>query len=42
VGRLDRRGKAMMAIGLDEPMPDAALKQILQIKGILSARLVKA
>ncbi len=42
VGRLSSRGRAIMAIGLDEPMPDAALKQILAIPGILSARLVKA
>ncbi len=40
VGRLAKRGHAMMALGLDEPMPDPALKQIQAIPGIIGARLV--
>ena len=41
VGRLAARGKAMMVIGLDEPMPESALKAILALPDMYSARLVK-
>ncbi|MEE9285440.1 MAG: phosphoglycerate dehydrogenase [Dehalococcoidia bacterium] len=41
VGRLEHRGRAIMALGLDEPMPEAALQSILEIPGILRARQVK-
>lgn len=41
VGRLERRGRAMMAIGIDEPMPEAALKEIRGVAGIISAQTVK-
>ncbi|MSQ24768.1 MAG: phosphoglycerate dehydrogenase [Dehalococcoidia bacterium] len=38
VGRLTRRGQAMMVLGIDEAMPEAAVKRLLQIPGILSVR----
>lgn len=41
VGRLERRGLAMMAIGVDEPMPEKALNQIKEMRGILSVRQVQ-
>jgi D-3-phosphoglycerate dehydrogenase len=41
VGRLERRGRAMMVIGIDEPMPEEALKKVRQMTGILSARIVR-
>ena len=41
VGRLEPRGRAMMALGMDEPMPEAALSTVRAIPGIFAARLVK-
>ena len=41
VGRLERRGRAMMALGLDEPMPEGALNAILAMGGISSVKQVK-
>lgn len=40
VGRLAKRGHALMALGLDEPMPEGALEKIRAIPGIIGARLV--
>ena len=41
VGRLEKRGRAMMALGLDEPMPESAMSSILAMPGITSAKQVK-
>ena len=41
VGRMSRRGRAMMAVGIDERMPDEALAKIRTLAGILSARIVR-
>jgi D-3-phosphoglycerate dehydrogenase len=41
VGRLERRGRAIMALGLDEPLPDSALQAILKLPGILRVRQVR-
>ena len=41
VGRKAPRGKAMMVVGLDEPIPDAVMQEIREIPNITSARLVK-
>ena len=40
VGRKAPRGKAMMVVGLDEPIPDAVMQEIRGIPNITSARLV--
>jgi D-3-phosphoglycerate dehydrogenase len=41
VGRLAARGNAMMIVGMDEPVPDSALKEFRAIPGVVSARLVR-
>ncbi|MCH8284079.1 MAG: phosphoglycerate dehydrogenase [Chloroflexi bacterium] len=41
VGRVDRRKQAIMALSLDEPMPDSALQSIREIPGIIMARQVQ-
>ena len=41
VGRMSPRGRAMMAVGTDERMPDEALAKIRTLPGILSARIVR-
>ena len=41
VGRLEPRGRAMMIIGLDDPMPEAVLAKVRAIPHIYSARLVR-
>ena len=40
VGRLSLRGRAMMVLGLDDPVPPDVLKEIKALPQILSARLV--
>ncbi|MDD4875604.1 MAG: phosphoglycerate dehydrogenase [Dehalococcoidales bacterium] len=41
VSRLEQRGKALMILALDEPLPEAQLKQVLSLPDIYSAKLVK-
>ncbi len=41
VGRLSPRGRAMMIVGLDDPMPPEVLDEICALKQIDTARLVK-
>ncbi len=41
VGRLKPRGKAMMILDLDEPLPEEQRQQMLSIPGIYSVQLVK-
>lgn len=41
VGRLAPRGLATMIFGLDDPMPDSALKEILSIPYVSSAKVIK-
>lgn len=41
VGRDRPRGNALMVLGLDEPASDGQLRQIEEIQGIHSAKLVK-
>ena len=41
VGRLSPRGKAMMVLGLDDPIPQDVLAQINNLPQINDARLVK-
>lgn len=41
VGRVNKRGRAVMSVGLDEPMPEAALKKLSAVGGILSIRQVQ-
>ena len=41
VGRLERRGRAMMALGIDEQMPEDAMSKIRKLPGILSVRSVR-
>lgn len=41
VGRLKPRGKALMILGLDEPIPEEQRQQILAIPDIYTARAVK-
>ena len=40
VGRLGRRDRAMMAVGLDEPMPEQAIEEMLTIPGFERIRQV--
>jgi D-3-phosphoglycerate dehydrogenase len=40
VGRLERRGRAIMAVGTDEPMGEAAIASLLEVPGILTVRQV--
>ena len=41
VGRLSPRGRAMMVLGLDDPVPPAVMAEIESLTHIYSARLVK-
>ena len=41
VGRISPRGRAMMAVGTDERMPEEALAKIRKLPGIISARSVR-
>ena len=41
VGRLQPRGKAMMILALDEPVPEKNQQELLSINGMYSAKLVK-
>ncbi len=41
VGRISPRGRAMMIIGLDDPVPDNVLAEINELPQIFDARLVK-
>ncbi|MSQ31877.1 MAG: phosphoglycerate dehydrogenase [Dehalococcoidia bacterium] len=41
VGRLSPKGRAIMAVGLDDALPEAALKGIRAIPGITEATVVK-
>ena len=41
VGRMSPRGRAMMVIGLDDPVPPPVLEEIRALKQIDTARLVK-
>jgi L-serine deaminase len=41
VGRISPRGRAMMVLGLDDPMPPSVLEEIRSMPNIHSARLVK-
>ena len=41
VGRLGKRGRALMALGLDEPMPESTMKHIRAIEGIATVKQVK-
>ena len=41
VGRLSPRGKAMMIVGLDDPVPPPVMEEIRAIKQIQTAKLVK-
>jgi D-3-phosphoglycerate dehydrogenase len=41
VGRLSPRGRAMMVLGLDDPVPPQVLKEIQSLSHIHSARLVQ-
>ena len=40
VGRLNLRGRAMMILGLDDPIPPAVLEEIRALPQIYDARLV--
>ncbi len=41
VSRLKPRGKALMILALDEPLPEAQLQQILSLSDVYSVKLVK-
>lgn len=41
LGRLQPRGQALLILALDEPLPEAQRKQILALKDIHTAKLVK-
>ena len=41
VGRLAPRGRATMVVGLDEPMPEAALTRIRAVPRITGVRMVR-
>ena len=41
VGRLKLRGRAMMVLGLDDPVPQSVLNEIIALSHIHDARLVK-
>jgi len=40
VGRREVRGRAMMVLGLDDPMPDSVLKKVTAIPDMFSVKLV--
>jgi D-3-phosphoglycerate dehydrogenase len=41
LGRLDKRGKALLVLNLDEPLPEAQQKQILDIPDVYSVKMVE-
>lgn len=41
VGRTGVRGRALMAVGVDDPITDELIQQLLSIPNIISARVVK-
>jgi len=41
VGRLEPRGRAMMVLGLDDPMPEPVLAEVRRIPDVYSARTVR-
>lgn len=41
VGRVRTRGRATMVVGLDDPMPDALLRELMKEPAITSIRLVR-
>ncbi|MBM2825539.1 MAG: serA [Dehalococcoidales bacterium] len=41
LGRIKSRGRALMILSLDEPLPEEQLRQILAIPGVYSANLAK-
>jgi L-serine deaminase len=41
VGRLEPRGRAMMVLGLDDPVPPDVLGEIRRIPHVYSARVVE-
>ena len=41
VGRVRLRGRATMVVGLDDPMPDTLVNELVQIPAITSIRLVR-
>ena len=41
VGRLGKRGNAIMALGIDEPLPLKALDVIAKLDGVLRVRMVR-
>ena len=41
VGRLEPRGRAMMVLGLDDPVPPHVLEEVRQIPHVYSARVVE-
>ncbi len=40
VGRLERRGRAIMALGTDEPLREADIARLLEVPGIITVRQV--
>ena len=42
VGRLEPRGRAVMILGLDDPLAEAVLAEINQVSGVENARVVQA
>jgi D-3-phosphoglycerate dehydrogenase len=41
LSRLKSRGEALMILALDEPLPEAQRKEILALKGVFTAKVVK-
>lgn len=41
VGRLEPRGRAMMVLGLDDPMPEPVLAEVRRLPDVYSARVVR-
>ena len=41
VGRVRLRGRATMVVGLDDPMPDSLLNELVKMPAITSIRLVQ-
>jgi hypothetical protein len=41
LGRKDKRGKALLVLSLDEPLPEKAQHEILSIPDVYSVKLVE-
>ena len=41
LSRLEKRGEALMVLALDEPLPEAQVKQVMALEGMRSAKLVR-